>query len=121
MTNIYLLAGVSMPLWLSTDLKQDNPLILLSGVLCTGIGDSVASIVGSKFGKCHILNTNKTIEGFLASIWAQKIFIKMLELLNLLVISQKKIEILFIIASVSVVEVITTQVDNIALPFLMYR
>ena len=110
-----------MPLWLSPELKQDNPLILLSGVLPTGIGDPVDSIVGSKSGKCHILDINKTIEGFLASIWAQKIFIKVLELLNLLVISQKKIEILFIIASVSVVEVITTQVDNIALPFLMYR
>jgi dolichol kinase len=120
LTNIYLLAGVSIPLWLSADLKQDNPLILLSGVLCTGIGDAVASIIGSKFGKYHILNTNKTIEGFLASIWAQTIFIKILELLNLIVISQKKIEILFIIASVSIVEVMTTQVDNIALPFLMY-
>ena len=120
MTHIYLLAGVSLPLWLSADLNDDNPLILLSGVLCTGIGDAIASIIGSKFGKCHILNTNKTIEGFLASIWAQIMFINMLEQLNLVVILQKKIEILFIIASVSIIEVITTQVDNIVLPFLMY-
>merc|ERR1719266_2010642 len=65
LTHIYLLAGVSLPLWLSADLNDDNSLILLSGVLCTGIGDAIASIIGSKFGKCHILNTNKTIEGFL--------------------------------------------------------
>ena len=38
LTNIYLLAGVSVPIWLSADLSNDNPLILLSGVLCIGKG-----------------------------------------------------------------------------------
>ena len=119
LTNIYLLAGVSLPLWISSDLSKENPLILLSGVLCIGIGDAFASIIGSKFGKNHILNTSKSLEGFFASILSQIVFIKILELFQLIVISQK-FSIYIVIMIVSAIEVITTQVDNIALPFLMY-
>jgi len=119
LTNIYLLAGVSLPLWLSADLTNDNPLTLLSGVLSIGIGDAFASIIGSKFGRYRLLNTDKTFEGLVASIVSQFAFIKSLELFNLVSISQK-IAVNLSIMIVSATEVITTQVDNIALPFLMY-
>jgi len=119
LTNIYLLAGVSLPLWLSADLVHDNPLILLSGVLSIGIGDAFASIIGSKFGQYRLMNTDKTLEGLVASIVSQIAFIKSLELFNLVSIPQK-IAVNFSIMIVSTTEVITTQVDNIALPFLMY-
>ena len=119
LTNIYLLAGVSLPLWISSDLSEENPLILLSGVMCIGIGDAFASIIGSNFGKNHLLNTSKSLEGFVASILSQVAFIKILEFFQLVAISQK-ISIYIVIMIVSAVEVITTQVDNIALPFLMY-
>merc|ERR1719195_77485 len=119
LTNIYLLAGVSLPLWLSADLSNDNPLTLLSGVLSIGIGDAFASIIGSKCGRYRLLNTDKTLEGLAASIVSQFAFIKSLELFNLVSISQK-IAVNLSIMIVSATEVITTQVDNIALPFLMY-
>ena len=120
LTNIYLLAGVSVPIWLSSDLEKDDPLILLSGVLCIGIGDAFASIIGSNLGKTHFINSKKSFEGFLASILSQIAFIKILELYNLIVISQKILVLLLAIICVSAMEVITTQVDNIALPIFMY-
>ena len=78
------------------------------------------------------MNSKKTLEGFLASILSQIAFIKILEVFDLIVISQKTIMIMdpcginshavvvLVIITVSAMEVITTQVDNIALPILMY-
>jgi len=119
LTNIYLLAGVSLPLWLSASLMKDNPVTLLSGVLSIGIGDAFASIIGSKIGRYRLMNSEKTLEGLVASILSQIAFIKLLEVFNLILVEQK-IAVILAIMIVSITEVITTQVDNIALPFLMY-
>ena len=68
----------------------------------------------------------------MASILSQIALIKILEVFDLFVISQKTLMIMdpwginfhavvvLVIISVSAMEVITTQVDNIALPILMY-
>ena len=119
LTNIYLLAGVSLPLWLSASLMKDNAVTLLSGVLSIGIGDAFASIIGSKIGRYRLMNSEKTLEGLVASILSQIAFIKLLEVFNLILVEQK-IAVILAIMIVSITEVITTQVDNIALPFLMY-
>jgi len=113
LTNIYLLVGVSLPLWLTPDLEKADPLLLLSGVLSIGIGDSFASIFGSKFGRTIIPQTQKSVEGMMASILAQLVFVKALNMeLNLVLV--------FGICVVSIVETLTTQVDNLVLPFVMY-
>ena len=113
LTNIYLLVGVSLPLWLTPDLEKADPLLLLSGVLSIGIGDSFASIFGSKFGRNIIPQTQKSVEGMMASILAQLVFVKALNMeLNLVLVAG--------ICAVSIVETLTTQVDNLVLPFVMY-
>lgn len=113
LTNIYLLVGVSLPLWLTPDLEKADPLLLLSGVLSIGIGDSFASIFGSKFGRTIIPQTQKSVEGMMASILAQLVFVKALNMeLNLVLVLG--------ICVVSIVETLTTQVDNLVLPFVMY-
>ncbi|KAJ6634691.1 Dolichol kinase, partial [Pseudolycoriella hygida] len=77
LTPIYLLVGCSLPLWLHpcpwclTENNNVDVLPLISGVLSVGVGDTVASVIGSKYGNFMWLNGAKSVEGTLASILVQ--------------------------------------------------
>ncbi len=120
LTNIYLLAGAALPLWICPDVNKAQPLTLLSGVISIGIGDSFASIVGSRYGRKKLFGTRKTLEGLMAAIFSQLVFVKGLEFLNLLTIHVSSFHIVTVVIVVSLTEALTTQIDNIALPLLMY-
>jgi dolichol kinase len=47
----------------------------LSGIISVGIGDSLASIIGSKIGTRKWPGTKRTLEGSLGGLIAQFIFI----------------------------------------------
>ncbi|KTW30291.1 hypothetical protein T552_00766 [Pneumocystis carinii B80] len=74
---LYLLIGCASPLWLDfvgITLDEQNQYQLklktISGILCLGFGDSVASIIGKKFGRLHWPNSKKTVEGTIAFVLA---------------------------------------------------
>ena len=122
LTNIYLLVGIFLPLWFTCDLKSANKLVLLSGVLSVGVGDSAASFIGSRYGRIKWpRSNNKTIEGTVSSIIAQLVVLEFFVLTNLLEYHNLlDLSVWFPILFTSLVEAYTTQVDNVVLPLIMY-
>ena len=118
LTNIYLLVGVSMPLWLwpgKLDVRP-LPLPLYAGVISVGIGDAASSIVGSLVGRLHWPGSSgKTMEGaaagFLAML-AAGVWITGGEV-NMATWSA-------VCAVTAVFEASVDQVDNLTLPLVMY-
>lgn len=56
LTPFCLLIGCALPIWLTPCpcllAQKDSPLLLLlSGILTVGVGDTAASVLGSKFGR----------------------------------------------------------------------
>lgn len=127
LTPIYLLAGCSAPLWIHnspcdvTGSTSFELLPLLSGVLSIGIGDTFASVVGSKVGRHKWWNREKSVEGTIAGILSQFTFIYIIHSLGYLPMNSRLIIISSIaVISNSLVEALTDQVDNLVLPLVTY-
>ena len=61
---IYLMIGVSLPFWINNvNGSKESSYI---GLITLGLGDSIASLVGSKFGKTKWPGSNKSFEGSIA-------------------------------------------------------
>ncbi|XP_013391612.1 dolichol kinase [Lingula anatina] len=132
LTHIYLLVGCSLSLWISPyDLNFANHLPLYSGILSLGIGDMVASVFGTAFGKTKWAGSEKSVEGTAAAFVAQIAAIALLmyfgvdpnltpsghgHLIDSLVLNK----IVIGIALTSLLEAWTTQIDNLVLPLFMY-
>ncbi|XP_076288430.1 dolichol kinase [Lasioglossum baleicum] len=118
LTALYLLSGLSFPLWMPSN---NVPLVaLFSGVLTVGVGDTTASIVGSKWGFHKWSNSNKSIEGTLACIFSQAVSICALTFMGYIDSYWLLLRVLSLGFAMSFVEAQTNQVDNLALPLLMY-
>jgi dolichol kinase len=128
LTPMYLLAGCALPLWIHpapcdvTNSATFSLLPLLSGLLTIGIGDTAASIVGSRFGTHHWHGSKKTIEGTIACVVSQLLTICFLIFLDVLKLPTTKDHVKTVVAIImtSILEAKTDQVDNLALPFVMY-
>eukprot|EP00088_Acartia_fossae_P031221 TRINITY_DN3214_c0_g1_i7.p1 TRINITY_DN3214_c0_g1~~TRINITY_DN3214_c0_g1_i7.p1 ORF type:complete len:428 (+),score=20.25 TRINITY_DN3214_c0_g1_i7:75-1358(+) len=133
LTNIYLLVGVSLPLWLwPGSWSSPVPLSLYTGILSVGIYDAAASLVGSRFGRLRF-SSGKSLEGMIGGCLAALIAIIAIQndyQLTEDIITQFGEEILalnprhltFVAACLvtSVAEVMVDQVDNLILPMVMY-
>ncbi|KAJ8674257.1 hypothetical protein QAD02_005519 [Eretmocerus hayati] len=118
LTPLYLLCGLSATLWMPTENMALLP--LMSGVLTIGVGDTAASFVGSKWGKHKWLDTDKSFEGTSACAVTQLILILGLAVFGCVESTSLLVRSVCSVILISLVEARTEQVDNLALPFLMY-
>jgi len=118
LTHFYLLAGCSLPLWLVPEFTKNFHLAMLSGILAIGIGDTMASIGGTWFGRNRWPETSKTVEGTLFSIGSQFLVCQLLNYSGFIAISNYKC--LLGICLSSLLEAFTTEIDNLVLPLYLY-
>lgn len=150
-THIYLLIGCAIPVWITQDNSVqensvhsvptqffDNFFYPSIGVLVLGIGDNMASIIGSNFGKLKWPNSKKTVEGTLGCFFScvlscvlmyyffSQNYVGKLETgKNESFFAPRKLgklmsttfAILMTTATVSLLESFTIHIDNLILPF----
>ncbi|KAG0718394.1 Dolichol kinase [Chionoecetes opilio] len=130
LSHLYLLAGVSAPLWLMPCplveaqvggvWRANTVLPLLAGVLAVGVGDTAASVGGTYLGRRQWSGTKKTVEGSLCGVVAQMAVVGVLVAAGWVHLSLAGWGRLMVSAAfVGVVEALTDQVDNIVLPLIL--
>ncbi|ONK63743.1 uncharacterized protein A4U43_C07F18450 [Asparagus officinalis] len=118
-----LLLGCALPKWMSSGFN-DRPLTPFAGILSLGIGDTMASMVGHKYGVLRwSKNGKKTIEGTAAGITS--VLVACSALLPLLastgyVPSQHWFSLLVAVTASGLLEAYTAQLDNAFIPLVFY-
>ncbi|XP_038078920.1 dolichol kinase-like isoform X2 [Patiria miniata] len=125
LTHIYLLLGMALPVWLymeSPHSQFGTSLAIYSGVLSLGVGDTAASVVGSLYGKIRWPGSKKTVEGTCAAILSQLLACRLLFYLDPSLSAHPLgwSGVLWVVSLTSVLEAVTTQIDNLVLPLFMY-
>eukprot|EP00027_Filamoeba_sp_ATCC50430_P008867 CAMPEP_0168552282 /NCGR_PEP_ID=MMETSP0413-20121227/6633_1 /TAXON_ID=136452 /ORGANISM="Filamoeba nolandi, Strain NC-AS-23-1" /LENGTH=168 /DNA_ID=CAMNT_0008582885 /DNA_START=967 /DNA_END=1470 /DNA_ORIENTATION=+ len=115
-SHVYLLVGCGLPLWLSCT-SSSIALSGFAGLIVIGIGDSMASIVGSHIGRTKWPGSKKSIEGTAAAI----ISVAMTSTLLAFYIEQPTsfeqwLQLLAAGTLTCLMEAATEQVDNLFLP-----
>ncbi|CAM8897981.1 unnamed protein product [Rhodiola kirilowii] len=118
-----LLLGCALPIWMSSG-YNDRPLAPFAGILSLGIGDTMASMVGYKYGVLRWSKAGKkTIEGTAAGITSM--LAACLTLLPLLastgyLVTENWFPLLFAVTVSGLLEAYTAQLDNAFIPLVFY-
>ncbi|XP_030385369.1 dolichol kinase [Scaptodrosophila lebanonensis] len=125
LTPFCLLIGCSLPIWLTPcpcdAVAAGNTLALLSGILAVGVGDTAASVVGSKLGRIKWGKSNRSVEGTIAFVVSVLLATLLLQLTGFLPMTQAKwFATVFAALNTGLVEAFTDQVDNLVLPLIFY-
>ncbi|XP_030958909.1 dolichol kinase EVAN isoform X1 [Quercus lobata] len=118
-----LLLGCALPIWMSSGFN-DRPLAPFAGILSLGIGDTMASMVGHKYGVLRWSKTGKkTIEGTAAGITSMLAACSIL--LPLLastgyIFTQHWLSLLLAVTVCGLLEAYTAQLDNAFIPLVFY-
>jgi len=121
LSHIYLLIGFSVPIWIS-DYDQFN-LGQLSGVITVGIGDSFASLIGSRYGRHKLPGlSKKSLEGSIGLVVSILVALMALGGLGLfdLYATRNVFLILALVGITSFTEAYTNDNDNLILPLIAY-
>ncbi|CAI9268446.1 unnamed protein product [Lactuca saligna] len=118
-----LLLGCALPIWMSSGFN-DRPLAPFAGILSLGIGDTMASMVGYKYGVLRWSKTGKkTVEGTAAGITS--VLAACSALLPLLtatghMFTQHWLSLLMAVMVSGLLEAYTAQLDNAFIPLIFY-
>ncbi|KAL3828484.1 hypothetical protein ACJIZ3_017286 [Penstemon smallii] len=118
-----LLLGCALPIWLSSGFT-DRPLASFAGILSLGIGDTMASMVGHKYGVLRWSKTGKkTIEGTAAGITS--VLAACFVLLPLLaatgyIFTMEWFPLIVAVTISGLLEAYTAQLDNAFIPLVFY-
>lgn len=117
LTPIYLLVGFTVPFWLHYSGTSD--LTLYSGVIALGVGDTMSSVIGSRYGSHKWIGTNKTVEGTSAFIFGSLMFVTILNYVHLCSV-HNWVNVILAVVLTSLLEAFTLQIDNLVLPLYLY-
>ncbi|XP_050214021.1 dolichol kinase EVAN [Mercurialis annua] len=118
-----LLLGCALPIWMSSG-YNDRPLAPFAGILSLGIGDTMASMVGYKYGVLRWSKSGKkTIEGTAAGITS--VLAACSVLLPILasagyIFTQHWVSLLLAVIVSGLLEAYTAQLDNAFIPLVFY-
>lgn len=139
--HLSLLVGCATPIWLTLALQHNNhsepakndgsfDVLALSGLVSIGIGDSLASIVGTLLGEyaptyhAHFWpNSKRTIEGtiaFVISVYLSLVVIRSYGVATNAGMVVFDPAMLFASTAAGLLEAITTENDNIIIPVFMF-
>jgi dolichol kinase len=137
LTHVYLLMGCAIPVWLHAALgvppnppswsmgKQVSVEVYLccSGTVVLGVGDALASMVGSRYGTRRLpgadAGSRKTLEGFLAATGGMLVATAAFAVLAQWHVATV-VAILPPIVMACYLEATTTQIDNLVLPLYFW-
>ncbi|KAI8821140.1 uncharacterized protein EV422DRAFT_55421 [Fimicolochytrium jonesii] len=121
LSHLYLLVGCALPVWLNR-IPMRMVVGGLSGMLTLGIGDTMASIHGKRFGRNKWPGTAKTVEGTLAFIVTITVACVTISLLTKipLIPTHKWPEFLVCIIFSSLLEAFSDQNDNLIIPLYTF-
>lgn len=119
-----LLLGCALPIWLSSGFN-DRQLAPFAGILSLGIGDTMASMIGYKYGVLRWSKTGKkTIEGTAAGITsvlaACLVLLPLLALTTGYILTWNWISLFVAVTASGLLEAYTTQLDNAFIPLVFY-
>ncbi|XP_041995476.1 dolichol kinase EVAN-like [Salvia splendens] len=118
-----LLLGCAIPIWLASGFT-DRPLAPFAGILSLGIGDTMASMVGHKYGVLRWSKTGKkTIEGTAAGITS--VLAACFVILPLLaatgyIFTMHWFSLIVAVTTSGLLEAYTAQLDNAFIPLVFY-
>ncbi|KAL2981703.1 hypothetical protein AAZX31_13G305000 [Glycine max] len=118
-----LLLGCALPIWMSTG-YNDRPLAPFAGILSLGIGDTMASMVGHKYGVLRWSKTGKkTVEGTAAGITSVLAACSLLLPLFAstgYILTQHWFSLLLAVTVSGLLEAHTAQLDNAFIPLFFF-
>ncbi|CAH8387076.1 unnamed protein product [Eruca vesicaria subsp. sativa] len=118
-----LLLGCALPIWMSSGFN-DRALSPFAGILSLGIGDTMASMVGHKYGVLRWSKSGKkTVEGTAAGITSVMavcfVLVPILASMGY-ILSQGWWSLLLAVTATGMLEAYTAQLDNAFIPLVFY-